>query len=121
MAGLAVHPTTSLEKHTLDGEENRGGHYDYIYKVMAISPWWYGLPSQDARQEQRGGVKVVRCGGNTQGSGAYGSNTEPLNNFIDRFCSLQLPGHTTPYFSLQSTTEPLHRVRQVITFTGYVP
>lgn len=42
------------------------------------------------------------CGGNTQGSGTSGSDTEPLNNFIDRFCSLQLTGHTTPvYFSLQ--------------------
>lgn len=42
------------------------------------------------------------CGGNTQGSGASGSDTEPLINFIDRFCSLQLTGHTTPvYFSLQ--------------------
>lgn len=42
------------------------------------------------------------CGGNTQGSGTSGSYSEPLNNFIDRFCSLQLTGHTTPvYFSLQ--------------------
>lgn len=46
------------------------------------------------------------CGGNTQGSGASGSDTEPLNNFIDRFCSLQLTGHTTPvYFSLQQPWE----------------
>lgn len=41
------------------------------------------------------------CGGNTQGSGTSGSDTEPLNNFIDRFCSLQLTGHTTPVYLLQ--------------------
>lgn len=35
------------------------------------------------------------CGGNTQGSGASGSDSEPLNNFIDRFCSVQLTGHTS--------------------------
>lgn len=29
------------------------------------------------------------CGGNTQGSDTSGSDTEPLNIFIDRFCSLQ--------------------------------
>lgn len=43
-----------------------------------------------------------RCGGNTQGSDTSGSGTDPLNNFIERFCSLQLTGHTTPqHFSLQ--------------------
>lgn len=51
--------------------------------------------------EERLGISKC-CGGNTQGSGASGSDTEPLNNFIDRFCSLQLTGHTTPvYVSLQ--------------------
>lgn len=50
------------------------------------------------------------CGGNTQGSGASGSDTEPLNNFIDRFCSLQLTGHTTPvYVSLQQPCRPLEK------------
>jgi len=51
--------------------------------------------------EERLGIAEC-CGGNTQGSGARGSDKEPLKNFIDRFCSLQLTGHTTPvYFSLQ--------------------
>lgn len=40
------------------------------------------------------------CGGNTQGSGASSSDTEPLNSFIDRYCSLQLTGHTTPVYCL---------------------
>lgn len=39
---------------------------------------------------------VERCGGNTHGFSKSSSKIEPLNNFIDRFCSLQLTGHTTP-------------------------
>lgn len=59
------------------------------------------------------------CGGNTQGSGACGSKTEPLKNFIDRFCSLQLTGHTTPGILLTAaTTEDLQR--QDIYFIDYV-
>lgn len=42
------------------------------------------------------------CGGNTQGSDTSCSGTDPLNSFIERFCSLQLTGHTTPqHVSLQ--------------------
>lgn len=54
------------------------------------------------------GLSIAECcGGNTQGSGASSSDKEPLNNFIDRFCSLQLTGHTTPaYVSLQQPCRP---------------
>lgn len=55
------------------------------------------------------------CGGNTQGSGASGSDTEPLNNFIDRFCSLQLTGHTTPvYFLTAATMEGLQKINKIL-------
>lgn len=62
-----------------------------------------GKAVQRVLQDLEGTVHIVECyGGNTQGSDTSGSGTDPLNNFIERFCSLQLTGHTTPqHFSLQ--------------------
>lgn len=72
---------------------------NFLYKIKNWASWVVHHGMQGL--EDRPGIAEC-CGGNTQGSGASGSDNEPLNNFIDRFCSLQLTGHTTPvYFSLQ--------------------
>lgn len=73
---------------------------------------WTLRPDMQGPEDGPGFAEL--CGGNTQGSGAHGSDTEPLNNFIDRFCSLQLTGHTTPVLLTAATMEDLQRL------TGYL-
>lgn len=81
---------------------NKKATLPYIAQIFLINNWpgWIVLHDMQVSEDRPGIAEC--CGGNTQGSGASGFDNKPLNNFIDRFCSLQLTGHTTPvYFSPQ--------------------